>query len=95
MSFHPSATLHWHAFAPSIHNDPATDVHMTVSDDDAMDVQPKLKPRAKAVKLAERPVTKNSQRQATIPNEGDQCDLAIDKGPSTQKSNQIRKFFKL
>jgi hypothetical protein len=24
MSFHPSATFHWHAFAPSIHNEQST-----------------------------------------------------------------------
>jgi hypothetical protein len=71
-----------------------TDVRMEKSDDDAMDVQPK----PMAERPRPRPVAKNSQRQAKVPNvaDSDQRDLATDKagnkGSSTQKSNHIRKF---
>lgn len=71
-------------------NDPKTDVHMEVSDDDTMQRQPKgSKPKPK---LAARPVTKNSQHQVKVPNVADRRDLTTDKGSSIQKSNRIRKF---
>ena len=66
---------------------------MEKSDDDAMDVQPKPKPKM-AKRVCPRPVAKNSQSQAKVPNVADldQRDLATDKGFSTQKSNHIGKF---
>jgi hypothetical protein len=69
-------------------NGPETDV-MLVSDDDA---QPKPK---KMAKMAERPVAQNSQQKTKLPDIADRRDLATVKGPSTQKSNQIRKFLLL
>lgn len=70
-----------------------TDVHMEQSDDDTMDVQSKPKPKM-IKRVCPRPVTKNSQSQAKVPNvaDSDQHDLATDKGSSTQKSNHIGKF---
>jgi hypothetical protein len=67
------------------------------SDDDAMPVDVRPKPKAKlAEKPRPRPVAKNSQRKAKVPNVADQRDLTtdkpIDKESSTQKSNHIRKF---
>jgi hypothetical protein len=82
---------------PDAHG-PETDVHMVVSDDDAMDVRPKPKPMAKVAerRVSLRPVAKNSQRKANVPDmaDGDQRDLVIDKnkGSATWRSNQIRKF---
>jgi hypothetical protein len=71
-----------------------TDVRM-VSDDEDMDLP---KP-PKSAKLAERsgtrpkPVAKNSQLEAKVPNVADQRDLKTKKGSSTQKSKPIiRKF---
>lgn len=70
-------------------NNPETDIQMEVSDDDIDIVQPKPKPK---VKLAARPVTKNSQ-QAKVPNVADQRDLT-DKGSSIRKSNKPNRFGK-
>lgn len=67
---------------------PVTDVADVVSDDDdAVDARPKPKKKRNAAKKpSPRPVAKNSQCTKKLP------DVATDKGSSTQKSNQIRKF---
>lgn len=69
-----------------------TEVLMEESDDD--DVQPKRKHRAKKAErpVHPRPVAKNSQHQAKVPNVADQRDLTNDKGSPTEISNRIRKF---
>jgi hypothetical protein len=71
-----------------------TDVCREESDDDAMDVMPIPKSKAKlaANPIRPRPTYKNSQHQAMVPNVADQRDLTAHKGSSTQKSNHIRKF---
>jgi hypothetical protein len=61
--------------------------------DDGKDVQPKPKRVAKmaGMPVRPRPISKNSQRQAKVPNVADRRDLTNDKGSSKQKSNRIRK----
>jgi hypothetical protein len=68
-----------------------TDVRMVESDD-----EPNPKPKAnlakKPVRPMARPVTKNSQRSAKVPNVADQGDLTTDNVSSVQKSNHISKL---
>ena len=77
-------TFHILITCPDI-NDPETDIHSAVSNGDAI-VKPKPKPIANQAKKV-RPVTNNSHCQAKALNAADQCDLAANKGSSTQKSN--------
>ena len=66
---------------------PETDVVVVETDDDAEVAQPKPKQKTNAGKKPSlRPVAKNSQHTKKLP------DVETDKGSSTQKSNQIRKF---
>jgi nucleoside phosphorylase len=73
---------------------PVTDVADVVvsdkvsDDDDDVDARPKPKKKRNAAKKpSPRPVAKNSQRTKKLPDVA-----SCDKGSSTQKSNQIRKF---
>ena len=73
-SAHPrsrNGDVHIVVTCPCVYDISKTDVHME-SDDNAMDVQPKPKQKPRP--------TKNSQRQANIPNVADQRDLTADKG---------------